>query len=216
MGQKGVRRMKGTVAILAVAVLIGTSLPAEAGVPTDQLRGATDQVLRILQDPEMRKPEKVQARRTQISAVASEIFDWQETAKRALAQHWQQRTPQQREEFSKLFADLVERSYIGKIERYKGEKILYVGETGEGDQTTVKTKLVTKSNTEVPIDYRMFKNGDRWRVYDVTIEGVSLVSNYRGQFARIIQQSGYDELVKKLKTKQDELLFEETGQKKKS
>lgn len=208
--------MRRGVAILAVAALIALSLPAEAGVPTDQLKGATDQVLRILQDPEMRKPEKAEARRKQIRAAANEIFDWQETAKRALAQHWQQRTPPQREEFSKLFADLIERSYVGKIERYNGERIQYVGDSVEGDQATVKTKLVTKSNTEVPIDYRMLKEGDRWRVYDVTIEGVSLVTNYRGQFNRIIQQSSYDELVKKLKTKQGELTSEETGRKKKS
>ncbi len=205
--------MKGAVAILMIVALVALSLPAEAGVPTEQLKGATDQVLRILQDPEMRKPEKGEARRQQIRTVANGIFDWQETAKRALAQHWQQRTPEQREEFAKLFADLIERAYVGKLERYNGERILYVGDAVEGDQATVKTKLMTKTNTEVPIDYRMLKAGERWRAYDVTIEGVSLVSNYRGQFGRIIQQSGYDELVKKLKSKQDGLTVEGGGRK---
>jgi phospholipid transport system substrate-binding protein len=125
------------------------------------------------------------------------------------ARHWAQRAPKEREEFSQLFADLIERSYVSKIELYSGERIVYAGETAEGDQATVRTKLVTKSNTEVPIDYRMLKEGDRWRTYDVVIEGVSLVGNYRTQFNRIIQQSGFDELMKKLKTKQDELGFEE-------
>jgi len=202
--------MRRGVAIVAVLAL-GLALPAPvpAGVPSDQLKGATDRVLRILQDPELKKPQSVTERRKQIRAVANEIFDWQETGKRALGRHAGTCTAQQREEFSPLFADLIERSYIGKIELYSGEKIVYAGESIEGDQATVKTKLYTKSNTEIPIDYRLHKQGDRWRAYDVVIENVSLVGNYRTQFNRIMQQSGCGELVKKLKTKQDELVFEE-------
>ena len=181
---------------------------AEAGIPTDQLKGATDRVLKVLQDPDLKQPARSEARRQQIRAVADEIFDWEETGKRALARHWQARSPKEQEEFSKLFAELIERSYIGKIEQYSGERVVYAGETVEGDQATVRTKLVTKSNTEIPIDYRMQKEGDRWRAYDVVIEGVSLVANYRTQFNRIIQQSGYPELVQKLKAKQEELQFE--------
>jgi phospholipid transport system substrate-binding protein len=181
---------------------------AEAGIPTDQLRGATDRVLKVLQDPDLKQPAKSEARRQQIRAIADEIFDWQETGKRALARHWQARSPKEQEEFSRLFAELIERSYIGKIEQFSGERVVYAGETVEGDQATVRTKLVTKSSTEIPVDYRMQKEGDRWRAYDVVIEGVSLVSNYRTQFNRIIQQAGYPELVNKLKAKQEELQFE--------
>lgn len=201
------------VALAGLALLPGA---ARAGVPTDQLRGATDRVLRVVQDPELKKPARVEERRRQIRAVANEIFDWEETGKRALARHWQPRTPAERQEFSTLFADLVERSYVSKIEAYSGEKILYVAEAVDGDQATVRTRLVTKSGTEIPIDYRMQKDGERWRAYDVLIEGVSLVSNYRTQFNRVIQQSGYPELVKKLKSKQEELVFEdaEKGKKK--
>jgi len=201
--------MRRLPAIATALVLAVATTTAQAGIPTDQLKGATDRVLKILQDPELKKPDKATERRKQIRAVANEIFDWQETGKRALGRHAGTCTAQQREEFSPLFADLIERSYVGKIELYSGEKILYAGEAGEGDQTTVKTKLVTKANTEIPIDYRMQKEGDRWRAYDVIIENVSLVGNYRTQFNRIIQQSNCGELVKKLKTKQDELLFEE-------
>jgi len=193
--------------LLALAVAVAAvGAPAEAGIPTDQLKGATDRVLKILQDPALKAQEE--ARRKQMRAIADEIFDWKETGKRALARHWQGRSPKEQEEFSALFADLIERSYVGKIERYSGERVVYAGETVEGDQATVKTKLVTTSNTEIPIDYRMQKEGDRWRAYDVIIEGVSLVANYRNQFNRIIQQSGYAELVNKLKAKQDELTFE--------
>jgi phospholipid transport system substrate-binding protein len=196
------------------ALLVGLALAAHAGIPTDQVRGATDQVLKILQDSALKSPDKTAERRKQLRAVVDQVFDWQETGKRALARHWQTLKPEQRQEFSALFADLVERSYVGKIEAYSGEKVAYVGDTIEGDQATVKTKLITKSGTEIPIDYRMQKEGDRWRVYDVLIEGVSLVGNYRTQFNKIIQQSGYDELAKKMKNKQDELLFVEgPGQK---
>jgi phospholipid transport system substrate-binding protein len=206
--------MKAITSVILALALMGSATGAVAGVPTDQLKGATDRVLKVLQDAELKKPDKTAERRKQIRAVANEIFDWQETGKRALARHWQGRTPQQREEFSQLFADLIERSYVGKIEAYSGEKIVYSGDAVEGDQATVRTKLVTKNNTEVPIDYRMQKEGDRWRAYDVVIEGVSLVGNYRTQFNRIIQQSSFDELMKKLKSKQDELVFEESGKKK--
>jgi len=183
------------------ALLVGLALAAHAGVPTDQVKGATDQVLKTLQDPALKSPDKTAERRKQLRAIVDQVFDWQETGKRALARHWQTLKPEQRQEFSALFADLVERSYVGKIEAYSGEKVAYVGDTIEGDQATVKTKLITKSGTEIPIDYRMQKEGDRWRVYDVLIEGVSLVGNYRTQFNKIIQQSSYDELVKKMKTK---------------
>jgi phospholipid transport system substrate-binding protein len=207
--------VKRMVAVWIAAVVLAVAASVEAGVPTDQLKGATDRVLMLVQDPALKKPERAQERRKEIRAVANEIFDWQEIGKRALGRHWQGRSPKEREEFSALFADLIERSYVGKIESYSGERIVYAGETIEGDQATVRTKLFTKSNTEIPIDYRMQKEGDRWRAYDVVIEGVSLVGNYRTQFNKIIQQSGFDELMKKLKTKQDELVFGEGGQGKK-
>ena len=190
----------GTLGYLLVFAAATLGSTVEAGVPTDQLRGATDRVLKVLQDAELKQPAKRDARRQQIRSIADEIFDWQETGKRALAR--------QRQEFSPLFADPIERSSISQIEQYSGERVVYAGETIEGDQATVRTKLITKSNTEIPIDYRMQKEGDRWRAYDVVIEGVSLVSNYRTQFNRIIQQSGYPELFNKMKAKQEELQFE--------
>jgi len=104
-----------------------------------------------------------------------------------------------------LFGDLLERSYISKVELYGGEKIQYVGDSVEADQAKVQTKLLTKSGNEIPIEYRMLKKGDRWLVYDVIIEGVSLIANYRTQFNKIIRTSSYQELVKKMKAKQEEL-----------
>jgi len=195
--------------IVATLVAGGALDHARAGAPTDQVKSGTDQVLKIIQDPALKGADKTPVRRQQLRTVVDQVFDWQETGKRALGRHWEPLKPEQRQEFSSLFADLVERSYVGKIESYSGEKIVYVGDIIEGDQATVKTKLITKSQTQIPIDYRMQKEGDRWRVYDVLIEGVSLVGNYRTQFNKIIQSSSYDELIKKMKTKQDELAFDE-------
>jgi phospholipid transport system substrate-binding protein len=203
-----------TAAALIAMMVVGSA--AHAGAPTDQLKGATDRVLKLVQDPELKRPEKTEERRKQIRAVANEVFNWRETGKRALGRHASACTAQQRDEFTPLFADLIDRSYVGKLDLYSGERIVYAGESIEADQATVRTKLITKSGTEIPIEYRMQKEGDRWRVYDVSIEGVSLVGNYRSQFNRVIQQSNCGELVKKLKTKQDELVFEdiEHGKKK--
>jgi phospholipid transport system substrate-binding protein len=184
-------------------------------VPTDQLRGAVDRVLKTLDDPSLKGEAKVAERRVAVRKIANEIFDFGEIAKRSMARHWQPLSEAQRSEFVGLFADLLERSYISKIETYGGEKIQYTAERIDGDYATVSTKIITKNGTEVPVDYRMIKRADRWLVYDVSIEGVSLVSNYRTQFNKIIQTSSYNELVSKLKNKQDELMAEDKGQKKK-
>ena len=167
-----------------------------------------------MDDPELRKEAQSAQRRASVRKVADDIFDFQETAKRSLGRHWPTRSASERDEFVKLFSDLLERSYISKIETYGGEKIQYTAEKIDGDLATVSTRIVTKNGTEVPVDYRMKKGGDRWLVYDVSIEGVSLVSSYRTQFNKIIQTSSYNELVSKLRTKQDELLAEDKGQKK--
>jgi phospholipid transport system substrate-binding protein len=196
------------VAVLGLGLLLGPWLaaPARAGAPLDQLKAQIDKVLKTLEDPELKKDSRGNARRTAVRKIADDIFDFQETAKRSLARHWQPRTAAERDEFVKLFSDLLERSYISKIELYGGEKIVYINDTVEGDQGVVRTKIITKSGAEVPVEYRMLKRGDRWLVYDVVIEGVSLVANYRTQFNKIIQTSSYAELVKKMKVKQDEFI----------
>ena len=201
--------------LLAVGLAVTAVETASAGVPTDQLRGAVDRVLKTLDDPALKGEGKVADRRVAVRKIANEIFDFGEIAKRSMARHWQPLSEAQRNEFVGLFADLLERSYISKIETYGGEKIQYTAERVDGDYATVSTRIITKNGTEVPVDYRMIKRADRWLVYDVSIEGVSLVSNYRTQFNKIIQTSSYNELVSKLKNKQDELMAEDKGQKKK-
>lgn len=186
--------------MVAAMVVLTTGGTAWAGAPTDQLRGRVDRVLRLLEDPQLKPEARAVERRTSIRAIVAEIFDFRELSQRALGPHWQGRTPNERDEFSQLFADLLERAYIDKIELYSGaERIQYTGEVLDGDQVaTVRTRIVTKQGTEIPVDYRMRRIGDRWLVYDVAIEGVSLVANYRAQFNRIIQRSSYKGLVEQL------------------
>ncbi len=201
-------RIDRTRHVVASTLAIGLAFAAAAawgGPATDQVRGAVDRVLQLVQDPELRKPANAEKRRAQIREVARGLFDFEEMAKRALARHWAQRSPVERTRFTELFAELLESSYVGKIEAYDGEKIIYPPEQADGDTVTVRSKLVTKRGTEIPIDYRLPKGGDRARVYDVAIQGVSLVANYRTQFNKVITQSSYGELVKKMEQKQVEI-----------
>jgi phospholipid transport system substrate-binding protein len=193
---------------VALVVSFGVSVVGArvgwAGVPTDLLRVQIDRAVKTLEEPDLKKEGRTRERRAAVRKIAEDIFDFTETAKRSLGRHWQSRTPAERKEFVDLFANLLERSYLSKIELYSGEKIAYLGDTIEGDQATVRTRIVTKHGTEVPVDYKMYKQGDRWLVYDVIIEGVSLIANYRTQFNKIIQTSSYQELVRKMKIKQAE------------
>ena len=199
---------------LAWLLVLAAAGGAWAGAPTDQLRGAIDRVIKALDNPALKGDSKVGERRTAVRKIANDIFDFGEIARRSLGRHWQGRTDKEREEFISLFGDLLERSYISKIELYGGEKILYTNERMDAEVAVVSTKIITKNGTEVPIDYRLLRRGDRWLVYDISIEGVSLVSNYRTQFNKIIQTTSYGELVKKMRAKQDEVSFEDEAQKK--
>ena len=188
------------VSILAVCV----GRAAWAGPPSDQLRVQIDNVLKVFADPELRKDGKAQARRVAIRKIASDIFDFTEITKRSLGRHWQARTPAEQAEFVGLLTDLLERTYVSKIEGYTGEKVAFVGEALDSGVATVRTKIVTKQGTEIPIEYRMYQAGNRWLTYDVSVEGISLVANYRTQFNAIIQKNSYQELVKTMKAKQAE------------
>lgn len=187
---------------VALALLVAGHAPAVmAGPATDGLKPEIDRVVQTLDNPALKGESKSSERRQALRGITDGVFDWTEMAKRALGRHWAGRTPAEQQEFVGLFRDVLERAYVGKIERYAGEPITYVGEVADGDVTTVRTKITTRQAQEVAIDYRMFKDGDRWRVYDVLIEGISLVNNYRTQFDGIIKTSSYDELIKRLKAR---------------
>ena len=191
--------------LLTLTLVLGLAAPAWAGSsPTDQLREYSEQVVKVLDDPALR----IVDRRAAVRKIATEIFDVAETARRALARHWQGRTPAEREEFTQLFADLLERTYISRIDQYGGERIRYLAETVDGDHAVVRAKVVTKKGSEVPIESRMLLRGDRWLIYDVLIENVSLIANYRAQFDKIVRTSSFEELIRRLRTKREEFINE--------
>jgi phospholipid transport system substrate-binding protein len=190
--------------MLIFFLVFGMTLPGLAGEPTDQIKQTTDKILSIITNPALKPPSKTAEREKLIRQAVDERFDWEEMARRALATHWAKRTLEERKEFVRLFADLLERTYKKKVEDYSGEKVLYEGETKDGDYATVKVKIVSKKNKDIPVEYRLKKEGNDWFVYDVSIEGVSLVNNYRTQFNSIIVQSSYENLIKRLKDKAEE------------
>ena len=187
---------------LALALALAAVPRAWAGEPTEQLSARIDQVFRILEDPALKPAERAEERRAAIRRVAHDIFDFEELARRSLGRHWQARTPEERDEFVRLLGHLLERAYLGKLELYNGERIVLLGDFVDGDLATVRTRVVTRQGTEIPVDYRMQRRGDGWRAYDVAIEGVSLVANYRSQFDKIIRRASFQQLVKQVREKQ--------------
>ena len=157
--RKGIVRQLGVSLAVAVTLITAVASPARAGAPSEQLKVQIDRVLKVLDDPTMKSDSRLAERRGAIRQIANEIFDFTETTRRSLGPHWQARTSAEREEVTRLFADLLERSYIGKIELYSGENIVYLGDTIEGDIATVRTRLLTKQGSEIPIDYRMIRRG---------------------------------------------------------
>lgn len=171
--------------------------------PTDVVKKTVDEVVRIVADKEMKRNEV--KRRQSLKKAISVIFNYSEMAKRSLGKHWNVRSAAEKKQFTDLFATLLENSYAGKIESYNNEKIIYIKDTVEDNYAEVKSKIVTAARDEFTLDYRLLKQDGKWMVYDVIIEGVSLVSNYRSQFNKIITANGYDKLVKKLQSKSEEL-----------
>jgi phospholipid transport system substrate-binding protein len=191
------------VMFLLTALWPGAGWPGE---PTDQLKAQLERVVKVVQDPEVKQAGRAAERRA-VRKIAEEIFDFGDTARRALARHWAQRSAAEREEFIAVFTDVFEHAYLSKVELLQGDKVAYLGDSVEGSVATVRTRLTTKQGSQLDVDYRMQQRGPsgRWLVYDVLIEGVSLVDNYRNQFNSVIQRSSYQELVRRLKTMQGQL-----------
>ena len=155
-------------------------------------------MVKVLQDPALDQTQ----RRAEIRTIALEAFDVTEAARRTLGPHWPKRTPAERQEFIGLFQGLLERGYLARIGEYGGESVQYVGERIEGEYATVRALIVTQKGTQVPVEARVLRQGDRWRMYDVLIENVSLIASYRSQFDRVIRTSSYEELVRRLKARE--------------
>ena len=195
-------RRKGWIGIMLLALWAACGLdPVWAGVPTEKVKETTDKILAIVGDPALKDPAQAIQRRERIRKAVDEMCDWEEMSRRSLGRHWAKRNEQERKEFVRLFGQLLERTYIDKVESYSGEKVNYVGERVDGEYAEVDVKIVTKENTEIPVLYKLRTRDQRWWVYDMVIEGVSLVNNYRTQFSDIMAKSSFEGLMKKLKEK---------------
>ena len=187
----------------ALAALIGSllllsPLDARASSPTETLRGHVSQVLELLRDPTLAKPEATRLRRSAVRQVVDGVLDFPAMAERALGRHWSARTPNERAEFVQLFSALLENIYVAEIERHADQSIVYLKESVAGDTATVQTK-VAAGKTETRVDYQMHLRDGRWRVHDVAIGGLSIVDNFRSQLQRILRDSSYAGLVEKLR-----------------
>ena len=187
-----------TVALIMVFTI---EAPVLAAGPTERVKQTTDKIISILNDPALIAPDKAKHRIRMLREAVDERFDWEEFSRRALATHWRKRTEEEKREFIPLFGKLVERTYRDKVDNYSGEKVYYVGERIEGEYALVRAKIVTSKNRKIAVDYRLRNKRNDWFVYDVFIEGVSFVNNYRVQFNSIIISSSYQELVERLKEK---------------
>jgi phospholipid transport system substrate-binding protein len=187
---------------LAMWLMLAAGGPGQPdATPIQVVRTATDQFIQVAQDSQLAAPVGQERRRAEVQRIADRLFDFQEMSRRALALHWRERTPQEQAEFVAVFKQLLGRAYIGRLESYAGEQIVYLGESVDAEFATVRSKIVTGRGAEIAVDYRLHLVGARWMVYDVAVQGVSFVANYRGQFDKIIRGSSYQTLVRELKGK---------------
>ncbi len=190
--------------VMLWCAVIGTATSTYASDPTVVVKETINEVIRLVKDNELKKPTQVSQRRMLIEQAIGKHFSFSEMAKRSLAAHWKDRCENERQEFVQLFQTLLSKTYAGKIETYSGEEVQYLKERRKNSFAEVQTKVISQQ-TEISLDYRLIQKDTTWFVYDVVVNGVSLIKNYRSQFARIIHRSSYEELVTTLREKSSEI-----------
>ncbi len=194
--------VSGMVGLLLLGVV--AVQPAMAGGATDAMKHTIDEVLTTIRDKELKQSGKAEERRQRLEQIVGDRFDYQEMSRRSLGAPWSTLSDKDKQEFVALFQTLLTNSYADKIESYSGEGVKYINERIENDYAEVRTKVLT-GKVEIPLDYRLLNKGGDWRVYDVVVDGVSLVNNYRGQFSKILRSSSYADLVDQLRKKSDKI-----------
>ena len=187
---------------LLVLILLGSPAFVWGAQPMDVLKGAVDQAMNILKDPAYQTAANQEAQQQRIWEVIIGLFDLEEMARRTLARNWRSFSSEQKKEFSDLFGEFIGTNYLNKIQKgFKDEKVTYLSqELFTETKAQVKTNII-RETTEIPVNYGMIKRAGTWKVYDVTIEGVSLMKNYRTQFNRILMKDSPDKLIGMLKKK---------------
>jgi len=190
---------------LAISLFAGSASAWAGGAATEAIKGTINEVIRLLEDKDLKKPDRREERRKLLEKVIGERFSYEEMAKRSLAAQWPKLNDGQKQEFVGLFQALLSRTYSDKIENYSSEPVQYINERNQEGYSEVRTKVIS-GKAEIPLDYRLMTKSGDWRVYDVVVDGISLVNNYRGQFTKIISSpGGYPELVETLRKKSEKL-----------
>lgn len=186
-------------AFLLSAQMVGTC--ALAGEPLELVKSAGERVIAILKDPKLKAPDKKKERVERLKEIINPIFDYDEMARRTLGAHWRRRTPAEQQEFLKLFRAFLETVYSEKVDLYDGERAIYGRETIDQDYAEVESKVTNAKGEESPVLYRLKRTDGKWKVYDAVVENISIVSNYRSQFDRVLTKSSFEELKRLLREK---------------
>lgn len=188
---------------IVVVLLLIFFLPmhASASTPTQTLKDTVNKVIDVLKDQSLKGDSKKQERARKLSTIVGKTFNFKEMAKKSLDKHWNERTPEEQREFEDLFRKLLERTYSERIENYSDEEVSFLDEIIKGRYALVKTRIVNSQNKAIPVNYKMKQFDTHWEVIDVSIEGVSLVKNYRTQFNEILTNHSYSELITRLNKK---------------
>jgi phospholipid transport system substrate-binding protein len=192
---------KITLAVALMTPLAAVAANAVVASPTAQIKATVDQVIAVLSDPKLKGANRETERQKLLQKLIYPRFDFREMAKRSLGNEWRRRTPDEQRQFVSLFRDLLEKAYLGRIESYSGERFVYIDEKIDEPYAEVASAIVTNANEEFSIRYRLLRNGEQWKIYDVVVEDISLVNNYRAQFNRILSRSSYEDLVRRMKSK---------------
>ena len=200
-------RVMGILVVLTLGLLLGvTPSPALAGPAAEQLASQIDRVLAVLGDPTLRGDDKVTPRRQAVRRVTDELIDWQEMGRRTLGTHWQTLADADRSTFVSLFSELLNRAYLKSLDRYDGEKIVVNSDAVEGDRALVQARVIDRDgHGGTPLDFAMVRDGERWRVWDIRMQGTSMVGGYKAQFARLLQTESYDTVIRRLRERVDAL-----------
>lgn len=200
-------RSKHLVSMMVLAVFLGISMVPTlgwAGTPTDAMKQTSNAIIRILEDSAWKKPEHKQERRKLLEEVIRQRFNYTEMARRTLGAEWVKQSSDEQQKFAADFQTLLANTYLTGLEHYSGETVQYLKELLEGAYAEVFTKI-DKGWTDIELTYKVVSGEGDWQVYDVEIDGVSIVENYREQFQRIIRKSSFAELSKQLRTKADRI-----------
>jgi len=193
--------MKKFFIVLYLSAFLIFPLYLFAGVPLTTVEGHVNSVLNILRDPALKGESARKAKKEKIRVISEKMFDFAELSKRTLGPNWKNLNPDQQKEFIGLYRDILEDAYMDRIMAYKDEKVVFGKEIQLSDDTTEVLSSVVTKKTETPINYRLILKGGEWKVYDVIIEGVSLIKNYRAQFREIMANKSPEELLKVLRKK---------------